>query len=48
MERGIFKLESMITHRFSLADCNRAFELARQGGEFRVKILFVNSGVPKN
>jgi L-iditol 2-dehydrogenase len=41
MERGIFKLESMITHRFSLADCNRAFELARQRGEFRVKIMFV-------
>jgi L-iditol 2-dehydrogenase len=42
MEKGIFRLEKMITHRFSLADCNRAFELARQRGEFWVKIMFVN------
>jgi L-iditol 2-dehydrogenase len=42
MEKGIFKLEKMITHRFSLADCNKAFELTRQRSEFWVKIMFVN------
>ncbi|MDR0452623.1 MAG: galactitol-1-phosphate 5-dehydrogenase [Treponema sp.] len=42
MERGVFQLEKMITHRFGLADCGRAFELARRRGEFWVKIMFVN------
>jgi L-iditol 2-dehydrogenase len=41
MEKGILSLEEMITHRFSFADCGKAFELARQRGEFYVKIMFV-------
>ena len=43
MEKGIFQPEKMITHRFSLADCGKAFELARQRGEFWVKIMFVRN-----
>ena len=42
MEQGILQLEKLITHRFSLADCNKAFELARKREEFYVKIMFVN------
>jgi L-iditol 2-dehydrogenase len=42
MEQGIFQLEKLITHRFPLADCHRAFELARLKTEFYVKIMFVN------
>jgi L-iditol 2-dehydrogenase len=42
MEQGILNLEKLITHRFPLADCNRAFELARNKNEFYVKIMFVN------
>jgi L-iditol 2-dehydrogenase len=41
MENGILRLSKLITHRFSLAECNRAFELARQRVEFYVKIMFV-------
>ena len=43
MERGTLQLEPLITHRFSLAECNRAFELARKREEFYVKIMFVNN-----
>ncbi|MDR3249369.1 MAG: zinc-binding dehydrogenase, partial [Treponema sp.] len=44
MERGILELEKLITHRFSFADCNKAFELARRREEFYVKIMFMNEG----
>jgi L-iditol 2-dehydrogenase len=42
MEKKIFDLSRFITHRFSLAECNKAFELARKRDEFWVKIMFVN------
>ena len=42
MEKGILKPEKMITHRYTLADCGKAFELARRRSEFYVKIMFVN------
>jgi L-iditol 2-dehydrogenase len=42
MEKGILQLEKLITHRFPLADCHAAFELARRKTEFYVKIMFVN------
>jgi L-iditol 2-dehydrogenase len=42
MENGVFDLSKLITHRFGLADCARAFELARNRSEFWVKILFVD------
>jgi len=42
MEKNIFNLSGLITHRFGLADCNRAFELARNRDEFSVKIMFIN------
>jgi len=42
MERNIFELSRLITHRFSFAECNRAFELARKRNEFWVKIMFIN------
>jgi L-iditol 2-dehydrogenase len=41
MDTGVLKLEELITHRFSLADCGKAFDLARQRKEFSVKIMFV-------
>ena len=41
MEKGILQLEKLITHRFPLSDCNKAFELARRRSEFCVKIMFV-------
>jgi L-iditol 2-dehydrogenase len=43
MEQGILQLEKMITHRFPLADCGKAFELARKREAFYVKIMFVNN-----
>lgn len=42
MERGIFDLSKLITHRFGFADSAKAFELARTRREFWVKILFVD------
>jgi len=42
MEKNIFDLSALITHRFSLTECGRAFELARKRDEFWVKIMFVN------
>jgi len=42
MERKVFDLSRFITHRFSLADCKKAFELARTKNEFWVKIMFEN------
>jgi L-iditol 2-dehydrogenase len=42
MEKGMPGLSKLITHRFSFAECGRAFELARQRREFYVKIMFVN------
>ena len=42
MDKGILRLEKLITHRFSFADCNRAFDIARKREEFAVKIMFVN------
>jgi L-iditol 2-dehydrogenase len=44
MERGILDLGKLITHRFSFADCNTAFELARRREEFYVKIMFMHEG----
>jgi L-iditol 2-dehydrogenase len=41
MERKVFDLSRLITHRFSLSECNRAFELARKRDEFWVKIMFI-------
>jgi L-iditol 2-dehydrogenase len=41
MERGIFQPEKLITHRFPLSECDKAFELARRKNEFYVKIMFV-------
>ncbi|MCL2128603.1 MAG: galactitol-1-phosphate 5-dehydrogenase [Treponema sp.] len=42
MERGILQPEKLITHRFPLSRCNKAFELARSKSEFYVKIMFIN------
>lgn len=42
MEKNIFDLSGLITHRFSFSECNRAFELARNKNEFWVKIMFIN------
>jgi L-iditol 2-dehydrogenase len=42
MDKGILKLDKMISHRFSFAECGKAFELARKREEFYVKIMFVN------
>jgi L-iditol 2-dehydrogenase len=42
MEKGIFDIAKLITHRFRFADCTKAFELARSRSEFWVKIMFVN------
>jgi L-iditol 2-dehydrogenase len=42
MEKGIFQLEKLITHRFPLSDCIKAFELAHRRSEFFVKIMIVN------
>jgi L-iditol 2-dehydrogenase len=42
VERGILRLEKLITHRFPLSDCTKAFELARKRSEFYVKIMIVN------
>ncbi|AEF80946.1 galactitol-1-phosphate 5-dehydrogenase [Leadbettera azotonutricia] len=42
MENGVFDLSKLITHRFSLAECGKAFDLARKREEFWVKIMFVN------
>jgi L-iditol 2-dehydrogenase len=44
MDKGILQLEKLITHRFPLAECSKAFELARTHSEFSVKIMFVNKG----
>jgi L-iditol 2-dehydrogenase len=41
MENGVLELSKMITHRFNLSECNRAFEIARQRSEFHVKLMFV-------
>ena len=40
MERGIIQSEKLITHKFPLADYQKAFELARRKNEFSVKIMF--------
>ena len=42
MEKKVFDLSPMITHRFTFAECNRAFDLARKRDEAWVKIMFVN------
>jgi L-iditol 2-dehydrogenase len=42
MEKNIFDLSKFITHKFSFAECNKAFELARSRSEFWVKIMFIN------
>jgi L-iditol 2-dehydrogenase len=47
METGVLQLEKLITHRFSFAECNKAFELARRREEFYVKLMFVNEGEGK-
>jgi L-iditol 2-dehydrogenase len=41
MENGTLALSKLITHRFSLAECGKAFELARKREEFYMKIMFV-------
>jgi L-iditol 2-dehydrogenase len=43
MEKKIFDLSRLITHRFSFADCGKAFDLARKRDEFWVKIMFINA-----
>lgn len=42
MKNGVLDLSKFITHRFSLDQCGRAFELARNRDEFWVKIMFIN------
>jgi L-iditol 2-dehydrogenase len=42
MERGIFDLSGMISRTFGLAECGRAFEMARLRKEFYVKLMFGN------
>ncbi|MDR2618373.1 MAG: galactitol-1-phosphate 5-dehydrogenase, partial [Treponema sp.] len=42
MEKGTLDLSRLITHRFSFAECERAFDLARKRDEFWVKIMFIN------
>ncbi|GHV26133.1 galactitol-1-phosphate 5-dehydrogenase [Spirochaetia bacterium] len=42
MKNGIFQLDPLITHRFSFAECGKAFELAKSRNEFWVKIMFIN------
>jgi len=42
MEKGVLDLSKFITHRFSFAECGKAFELARTRSEFWVKIMFVS------
>jgi L-iditol 2-dehydrogenase len=42
MEKGVFDLSKMITHRFGFADCQKAFEIARNRSEFWIKIMFLN------
>jgi L-iditol 2-dehydrogenase len=43
MERGVFDLDKLITHRFSFSECNKAFELAKSRSEPWVKIMFINN-----
>jgi L-iditol 2-dehydrogenase len=42
MEKGVFDLSKLITHRFAFSECGRAFELARCRDEFWIKIMFIN------
>jgi L-iditol 2-dehydrogenase len=42
MDKGILKLDKMISHRFGFAECGKAFELAKKREEFYVKSMFVN------
>ena len=42
MADGTLDLEKFITHRFTLSEGEKAFDLARDRDEFYVKILFVN------
>ena len=41
-ERMHPQLESLITHRFRLEDCRRAFDVLTEGGEFVIKGMFCN------
>jgi L-iditol 2-dehydrogenase len=41
MENGTYNLEPMITHKFPLAECKKAFEVMRQHEEFWVKVMFI-------
>ena len=41
MASGAIKYEELITHRFPLADCNRAFEMMRDRKEFYTKVTFI-------
>ncbi|MDR1797535.1 MAG: galactitol-1-phosphate 5-dehydrogenase [Clostridiales Family XIII bacterium] len=40
MESGALDLTGFVTHSFPLADCEKAFRLARDRNEFYVKIMF--------
>jgi L-iditol 2-dehydrogenase len=42
MKDGDFDLKPLITHRFTLAECNEAFRVAADPDAFSVKIMFVN------
>jgi L-iditol 2-dehydrogenase len=44
MASGVLQPEKLITHRFPLAECAAAFDLARRREELSVKIMFVNEG----
>ena len=35
-------LKELITHRFSLAEQEQAFEVLRNRSEFAVKVMFIN------
>jgi L-iditol 2-dehydrogenase len=39
---GVFDLKPLITHRFTLAECNEAFRIASDPSEFSVKVMFTN------
>ena len=40
MKSGSLDVKSLITHRYDLKDCNRAFEMMRDKKEFYSKVLF--------
>jgi L-iditol 2-dehydrogenase len=44
MDRGVLRLEELITHRFPLSECVTAFDILRRREEFSVKIMFINKG----